>query len=160
MPDPPDYQRLTKREILTLPAKYLQPKREADLQRSMTGEIEGLTSKSRISKRIRSITRPELVSGQMAANQVRNLQNTLKRWPIVSPTVWMKSMVNLCWIRKPVKPWKFLPIRVKKMKQITGEMGIIWMYCPIEKNLADLGSKEARIKKMETVGGSQVPNGY
>lgn len=68
MPDPPDYQRLTKREILTLPAKYLQPKREADLQRSMTGEIKGPTLKSRISKRIRSITRPELVSGQMAAN--------------------------------------------------------------------------------------------
>lgn len=59
-----------------------------------------------------------------------------------------------------VKPWKVLPNRVKNMKQITGEMGIIWMYCPMEKNLADLGSKEARIKKMETVGGSQVPNGY
>ena len=46
------------------------------------------------------------------------------------------------------------------MKQITGEMGIIWMYCPMEKNLADLGSREARINKMETGGGSQVPNGY
>ena len=42
------------------------------------------------------------------------------------------------------------------MKQITGEMGIIWMYCPMEENLADLGSREARINKMETGGGSMV----
>ena len=105
----------------------------------------------------RSITRPELVSGEMAANYAKHLHNTLKRWPIVSPTVWMKSMVTLCWIRKPVKPWKVLSNRVKNMKQITGEMGIIWMYCPMEKNLADLGSIEARINKMETMSCSQVP---
>ena len=61
-----------------------------------TGVVKGLlTSKSRISKRNTSIARLELVGGQMAANMVRNLHNALKRWPIVTTTVWMDSMVAL-----------------------------------------------------------------
>ena len=72
-----------------------------------TGVVKGLlTSKSRILKRNTSIARLELLGGQMAANMVRNLQNALKRWPIVTTTVWMDSMVALYWIRKPGKPWK------------------------------------------------------
>ena len=63
-----------------------------------------LTSKSRISKRNTSIARLELVSGQMAANMIGNLQNTLKRGPIVTTTVWMDSMVALYWLRNPGKP--------------------------------------------------------
>ncbi|XP_068758104.1 uncharacterized protein [Montipora capricornis] len=54
-----------------------------------TGVVKGLlTSKS-------SIARLELVGGQMAANMVQNLHNTLKRWPIVTTTVWMDSLVAL-----------------------------------------------------------------
>ena len=119
-----------------------------------TGVVKGLlTSKSRVSKRNTSIARLELVSGQMAANMVRNLHNALKRWPIVSTTVWMDSMVTLYWIRNPGKPWKvFVSNRVKKMAEITGETGISWKYCPTEKNLADLGSRGAGIHKMETGG--------
>ena len=81
-----------------------------------TGVVKGLlTSKSRVSKRNTSIARLELVSGQMAANMVRNLHKALKRWPIVSTTVWMDSMVALYWIRNPGKPWKvFVSNRVKK----------------------------------------------
>ena len=119
-----------------------------------TGVVKGLlTSKSRVSKRNTSIARLELVSGQMAANMVRNLHKALKRWPIVSTTVWMDSMVALYWIRNPGKPWKvFVSNRVKKMAEITGETGISWKYCPTEKNLADLGSRGAGIHKMETGG--------
>ena len=48
-----------------------------------TGLVKGLlTSKSRISKRNTSISRLELVGGQMAANMVKNLLTALKRWPI------------------------------------------------------------------------------
>ena len=103
-----------------------------------TGVVKGLlTSKLRVSKQNTSIARLELVSGQMAANMVRNLHNALKRWPIV----WMDSMVALYWIRNPGKPWKvFVSNRVKKMAEITGETGISWKYCPTEKNLAELGS--------------------
>ena len=119
-----------------------------------TGVVKGLlTSKSRVSKRNTSIARLELVSGQMAANMVRNLHKALKRWPIVSTTVWMDSMVALYWIRNPGKPWKvFVSNRVKKMAEITGETGISWKYCPTEKNLADLGSRGAGVHKMETGG--------
>ena len=119
-----------------------------------TGVVKGLlTSKSRISKRNTSIARLELVGGQMAANMVRNLHNALKRWPIVSTTVWMDSMVALYWIRNPGKPWKvFVANRVKNVAEITGETGIVWKYCPTEKNLADLGSRGAGIRKMETGG--------
>ena len=117
-----------------------------------TGVVKGLlTSKSRVSKRNTSIARLELVSGQMAANMVRNLHKALKRWPIVSTTVWMDSMVALYWIRNPGKPWKVsVSNRVKKMAEITGETGISWKYCPTEKNLADLGSRGAGVHKMET----------
>ena len=70
-----------------------------------TGVVKGLpTSKSRISKRNTSMARLELVSGQMAANMVRNLHKALKRWPIVSTTVWMDSMVALYRITNPGKP--------------------------------------------------------
>lgn len=82
----------------------------------------------------------------MAANMVRDLHNALKRWPIISTTVWMHSMVDLYWIRNPGNPWKvFVSNRVKKMAEITGETGIGWKYCPTEKNLADLGSRGAGI---------------
>ena len=33
-----------------------------------------------------------------------------------------------------------------------GETGIVWKYCPTEKDLADLGSRGAGIHKMETGG--------
>ena len=86
-----------------------------------TGVVKRLlTSKSRISKRTTSIARLELVSGQMAANIVRNLHNTMKRWPIVSMTVGIDSMVALYWITNPGKTWKVLVAnRVKKGAEIT-----------------------------------------
>ena len=52
------------------------------------------------------------------------------------------SMVALYWIRNPGKPWKvFVANRVKKIAEIVDETGIVWKYCPMEKNLADLGSR-------------------
>ena len=57
-----------------------------------------LTSKSRISKRTTWILRLELLSGQMAANMVKNLLTALKRRPITSVSEWMDSMVALLWI--------------------------------------------------------------
>ena len=119
-----------------------------------TGVVKGLlTSKSSISKRNTSVARLELVGEQMAANMVRNLHNALKRWPIVTTTVWMNSMVALYWIRNPGKPLKvFVANRVRKVAEITGETGIVWKYCPTERNLADLGSRGAGIHKMVTGG--------
>ena len=53
-----------------------------------TGLVKGLlASKSRISKRNTSISRLELVGGQMAANMVRNLLTALRGWPITSVNV-------------------------------------------------------------------------
>lgn len=43
------------------------------------------------------------------------------------------------------------------MAEIVGETGIMWKYCPTEKNLADLGSRGAGKHKMETGGCLQVP---
>ena len=116
-----------------------------------TGVVKGLlTSKSRISKRNTSIARLELVSGQMAANMVKNLMVALRRWPIASATVWMDSMVALFWIHSPEKPWKvFVSNRTRKIAEITKETGVNWKYCPTDKNLADLGSRGATINKME-----------
>ena len=86
----------------------------------------------------------------MAANMVRNLQNALKGWPIVTTTVWMDSMVALYWIRNPGRSWKvFVTNRVRKIAEITQETGIEWRYCPTDRNLADLGSRGASIEKMQ-----------
>ena len=72
-----------------------------------TGFVKGLlTSKSRISKRNTSISRLELVGGQMAANMVKNLLTALGQWPITSVNVWMDSMVALFWICNPGRAWK------------------------------------------------------
>ena len=80
-----------------------------------TGVVKGLlTSKSRISKRNTTIARLELVSGQMAANMVKNVLVALRRWPITSVNVWMDSMVALYWICNPGKSWKvFVSNRVR-----------------------------------------------
>ena len=62
-------------------------------------------------------------------------------------------MVALYWIRNPGKPWKvFVANQVRKIAEIVDETGIVWKYCPTEKNLADLGSRGAGIQKMETGG--------
>ena len=48
------------------------------------------------------------------------------------------------------KSWKvFVVNRVRKMAKITEELGIQWKYCPTERNLADIGSRGASLKKME-----------
>ena len=74
---------------------------------TMTGTIKGiLKSKSRISKRNTSIARLGLVSGHMAANEVRNVCRALKQRPISSVTIWMDSMVTLYWITNAERPWK------------------------------------------------------
>ena len=107
-----------------------------------TGVVKGLlTSKSRIAKRNTSIARLELVSGHMAANLTKNLVAALRRWPIMSVTIWMDGMVSLFWISRPEKSWKvFVSNRTRKIAEITQELGITWKYCPSEENLADLGS--------------------
>lgn len=116
-----------------------------------TGFVKGLlTSKSRIWKRNTTIARLELVSGQKAANMVKNLVAELERWPITSVNVWMNIIVALYWIYKPDKAWKkIVSNRVRKMSEITKETGIVWRHCPTDKNLVDLGSRGASIDKMQ-----------
>jgi len=117
-----------------------------------TGVVKGLlTSKSRIStQRNTSISRLELVGGQMAANMVKNLLTALKRWPITSVNVWMDSMVVLFWICNPGRAWKTLVSnRGREIAEITQGTGIEWRSCPTDMNLADLGSRGPSLEKMQ-----------
>ena len=116
-----------------------------------TEVVKGLlTSKSRISKRNTSIARLELVDGPMAAELIRNLQNALRRLPIVTTTVVMDSLLALYWVRNPGKSWKvFVTNRVRKIAEITQETGNEWRYCPTDRDLTDLGSRGASIEKMQ-----------
>ncbi|XP_028410907.1 uncharacterized protein LOC114533565 [Dendronephthya gigantea] len=116
-----------------------------------SGTIKGLlTSKSRISKRNTSIPRLELVGAHMAANMAKNLHNALKRQPIKTIVIWLNSMVVLYWLTNPGKPWKtFVSNRIKKIAEITSELGIVWKYCPSKKNLADLGSRGATMERLQ-----------
>ena len=124
------------------------------------GTVKGfLTSKSRISKRNTSIARLELISGQMAANLARNVVNALKRLPIRSATVWMDSLVAFYWISSPGKAWKvFVANRVKKITEITEEVGIQWEYVPSEKNVADAGSRGVSLNQMKNKDWYDGPN--
>ena len=79
----------------------------------------------------------------------RNLYHALLRLPIKSIIIWMDSMVALYWLSNPGKPWKtFVSNRVKKIAEITNEIGLVWKYCPSSSHLADLGSMGATIEKM------------
>ena len=72
-----------------------------------TGFVKGLlTSTSGISKCNTTIARLELVSGQVAANMVKNLVAALKRWPITSVNMRLDSMEALYYICNPRKAWK------------------------------------------------------
>lgn len=117
---------------------------------SKTGTVKGLlTSKSRISKRNLSIARLELISGHMAANMAKNVCHALRHLPIISVTIWMDSLVALYWITNPERPWKvFVANRVRKIAETTKDIGVVWKYCPTEKNMADLGSRGASIERM------------
>ena len=109
-----------------------------------------LTSKSRISKRSKSIARLELVSGLMAVNMAKNLCTPLQRWPIETINIWMDSMVALYWITNPGRGWKvFVSKRVKKIAETAGPVNITWKNCPSELSLADVGSRGATIVEME-----------
>ena len=76
-----------------------------DVVKGETGVVKGLlTSKSRVSKRNTSIARLELVSGQMAANMVRNLHKHLNDgpsflqscgWTVWSPCIGPEIRENL-----------------------------------------------------------------
>ena len=125
-----------------------------------SGVAKGLLmSKSRISKRNTSISRLELVYGQMAANLARNLCKALKRLLIESANVWMDSTVALYWIANPTRSWKvFVANRVRTLADITAEVGIKWKYCPTELNLADLGSRGATLARMEKGGWYNGPD--
>ena len=90
------------------------------------------------------------MSGQMAANMVKNLVAALQQWLITSVNVWMDSMVALYSICNPGKAWNvFVSNRVRKIAEITQETGIVWRHCPNDKNLADSGSRGASIDKMQ-----------
>ena len=86
----------------------------------------------------------------MAANLARNVVNALKRLPIRSVTVWMDSLVALHWISSPGKAWKvFVANRVKKIAEITEEVGIQWKYVPSEKNVADAENRDVSRNQMK-----------
>ncbi|XP_028513627.1 uncharacterized protein LOC114574649 [Exaiptasia diaphana] len=124
-----------------------------------TGVFKGmLTSKSTILKQNTTIPRLELISGHMAANMAKNINTALQRWPIKSITIWMDSMTGLYRICNPGKLWKvFVSNRVRATK-ITNDLKINWKYCPLNINLADLGSRGASLNKMETGQWFEVPD--
>ena len=97
----------------------------------------------------------------MAANMVRDLHNALKRWPIISTTVWMHSMVDLYWIRNPGKPWKvFVSNRVKKMAEITGRQGSAGSIVQQRRIWQTWEAEELEFTRWRPEGGLQVLNGY
>ncbi|XP_028412573.1 uncharacterized protein LOC114535466 [Dendronephthya gigantea] len=80
----------------------------------------------------------------------KNLHNALKRQPIKTIVIWLDSMVVLYWLTNPGKPWKtFVSNRIKKIAEITSELGIVWKHCPSNKNLADLGSRGATMERLQ-----------
>ena len=61
----------------------------------------------------------------------------------------MDSMVALYWITNPERPWTvFVANRVRKIAETTKDIGVVWKYCPTEKNLADMGSRGVSMEKM------------
>ena len=62
----------------------------------------------------------------------------------------MDSLVALYSISSPGKAWKvFVANRVKKIAEITEEVGIQWKCVPFEKNVADVGSRGVSLNQMK-----------
>ena len=115
-----------------------------------TGTVQGLmASKSRISKRSTTMPRLELVAGHMAANMANNVQQALTMWPVAFNTIWMDSTVAPYWLMNPGNHWKvFVANRVRKIVTVTEKLNISWKYYPTDKNIVDLGSRDASVDKM------------
>ena len=104
---------------------------------------QGLTSKSRISKRDLTVPRLELVSTHMACNLISNMKSALKNENIRSAAGWIDSTVVLYWLNGQENYNQFVRNRVNKILE---RDYINWQYVPTRDNPAGLGSRGSLIK--------------
>eukprot|EP00794_Sanderia_malayensis_P011522 gene11522-biopygen9193 len=97
-----------------------------------------LVSKSRLAKKGLTISRLELIAGQMATSLIDNVKQALKGQPIKSCTGWLDSSVALHWVRGQGSYKQFVHNRVK---QIQSQDYITWRHVPTNDNPADIGSR-------------------
>ena len=101
---------------------------------------EFVAAKARLMKKSITIPRKELVAGHMSANLMRNVKKALENLPIRNVYGWLESTVALHWNKGNGEYKQFVSNRVRKIKEIDL---IQWRYVPTDKNISDMGSREA-----------------
>ena len=97
----------------------------------------------RIAKRNLTITRLELIAGNMAVNFVTNVEVTLNNHQ-VEMHCWLYSTVALYWIKGKGNYRQFVANRAQKIQQ---HNQATWHRVPTSENPADLGSKGGDVVK-------------
>ncbi len=103
------------------------------------GVTQGLvTAKARLAKKELTISRLELVSGQMAASLLDNMKRVLKRYPVQDCYCWLDSGVALHWINGDGRYKQFVRNRVRQIRE---KSYIKWRHVGTKENPADIGSR-------------------
>ena len=105
---------------------------------------EGLAAaKTKLVKQGLTIPRLELVSAHMAANLVRNTQETLDRLSVKSLHGWLNSTVTLNWIRGADEYDQFVADQLKK---ILSNRNVQWRQMPAQENAYYRGGRSGPLK--------------
>lgn len=98
----------------------------------------------RLAKQVLTIPRRELISGHIAVNLLRNVQDALQGFPETSPHCWLHSSVALHWILGGGDYEHFMANRVRKIRK---HVEVSWRHVPTENNPTDLASRSRLVSK-------------
>ena len=98
----------------------------------------------RLAKQVLTIPRRELISGHIAVNLLRNVQDVLQGFPVTSLHCWLHSSVALHWILGGGDYEQFMANRVRKIRK---HVEVSWRHVPTENNPTDLASRSRLVSK-------------
>ena len=113
-----------------------------------------VAAKSRLSRRILTVSRLELVAAHMATNLMGNTQSALKKYPVDCCYAWTDSTVVLCWLKTKHGYKEFATNRVLKINE---KNYIEWRNVPTHQNPTHIesnGCKGNKIQELWTRGPS------
>ena len=94
----------------------------------------------RLAKQVLTIPRRELISGHIAVNLLRNVQDALQGFPETSPHCWLHSS----WILGGGDYEQVMANRVRKIRK---HVEVSWRHVPTENNPTDLASRSRLVSK-------------
>ena len=115
-----------------------------EITQSSGSYVKQLTAKSRVAKPNTTVPRLELIGAQMLTKLIVNVKAALN-YNVEETFGWLDSQTALCWLDNEGEWKQFVRKRVGQIL----EVGILWRYCPIEDNPADVGIRGTTPERLQ-----------